>query len=437
MTPIGRFALTAIFAYTLVGCTSGNNPPTCSFNDPAQFLPTPAPGTSGTPGTGSSWPKFRANVQNTGTVMNVTISAEGKPIFFQPTREAGDPKESPFVASPVLNDGEAFIYIGSTDGTLYRLRTSDLSQDTTFNQVASQAITSTALATLRDGTDAVFVGGAAGSLLGLTDTGDAQANYWPFVFNAFVSASPTMNPSDGTVYVGAESGIFSGICPNGIARFSGSTTSIQSSAAIGPDETVYVGSNDRQLRAVQKDGPFRWAFAASAPIVTAPVVEVQGDSTYVYVADLGGHVFKVNAATGQPVSGFNFQPPVQPISSSPALALDRLYFGSDDGNLYAISTADGSVQWMVPTGGPIVSSPAVAIATDAEGNPTEVIVVVGSKDGDLYFVNDASPDMPRSVALKPGILPDEPVEAIESSPAIGSDGTVYVGTNGGRVYAIR
>jgi outer membrane protein assembly factor BamB len=419
MTIYSRVALTAIFALSLAGCTSGSSSPTCSFNDAARFVPTPQPTPQGTPGS---------------TVSNVTVSLNAQiQTMFPP---AGALPKGAFVASPVLNAGEAAIYIGSTDKTMYKLNTADLSQDTTFNLVASDVITSTAIAALRDGQDAIFFGAGNGFLYAATETGSPQASYWPFGLGGFVSASPTMSLYDSTVYVGAQNGLLSGVCPNGIVRFSGSTTSIESSAAIGPDNTVYVGSDDRQLRALQNDGPLKWAFAASAPIVTAPVVEVQGSNTFVYTADIGGRVFKLNALSGLPVSGFTFQP-VGSISSSPALGIDRLYFGSDDGNLYAISTTDGSRQWSVQTGGPIVSSPAVAIATDDLGNPVEVIVVVGSKDGNLYFVDDAAPQTPGVVPLKPGIRAGEPIEPIESSPAIGTDGTVYIGTDGGRVYAIR
>jgi outer membrane protein assembly factor BamB len=430
MTMLGRVVVTALLGLALTGCTSGSTGPSCSFADPAQMPPPP-----GGAGSGSAWPKFRANLQNTGTVTNVTVSdSPSIQAMFPPADEL--PRRA-FIASPVLNNGEQFIYIGSADTIMYRLSAATLAQDTGFNLVSPLAFTSTAVAAIRDGQDAVFVGGTNGYLYGVDQTGNPLASFWPFVTNASISASPALATVDGTVYVGGVGGLFSAVCPNGLTRFGTSTPGIQSSVAISPDgTTVFVGADDRQLRALQNFGSLKWAFAASGPIVTAPVVEVQGSETFVYVADRGGRVFKVNGTTGQPVPGFSFAPPVLPISSSPALAAGRLYFGSDDGNLYAISTADGSVQWSVHTDGQIVSSPAVAVATDQTGM-MKVTVVVGSKDGNLYFVDDADPQTPLVVPLKPGNTADEPIEPIESSPAIGSDGTVYVGTDGGRVYALR
>jgi hypothetical protein len=62
------------------------------------------------------------------------------------------------------------------------------------------------------------------------------------------------------------------------------------------------------------------------------------------------------------------------IHSSPALAGDTLYIGSDDRRLYALDAATGQVRWSYETGGMVRSSPAVT----AHG------VYVGAHDGVLY-----------------------------------------------------
>jgi outer membrane protein assembly factor BamB len=81
------------------------------------------------------------------------------------------------------------------------------------------------------------------------------------------------------------------------------------------------------------------------------------------------------------------------------------------------------VAWAFPTDGPIVSSPAVAT-----GGP-EPVIVVGSNDGNVYFVLDDG--------ATPTLMATFPIgAAVRSSPAIGADGTVYVGADDGRLYAI-
>ncbi|MCE5272522.1 PQQ-binding-like beta-propeller repeat protein, partial [bacterium] len=74
-------------------------------------------------------------------------------------------------------------------------------------------------------------------------------------------------------------------------------------------------------------------------------------------------------------------------------------------------------KWSYETGGAVVSSPAV----DVDGS-----VYVGSKDGYLYALT-------RSGALKWRFQTDA---AIYASPALAQDGTVYVGSLDGKLYAL-
>jgi len=297
---------------TLLGCTSGGSGPSCNFGDPA-VLPTAA----ATPGmaAAAAWSKFRYDRQNTGTIVSAQVYGQlaansGQLAWaFTPTKPAG-----PFVASPVLNASQSRVYIGNTNGRLYAINavgacaagtnvgevcSADTdcpgstcaglgTEDTAFNFALSEiaaSITSTALVTIRDGNDAVFVGGGDGRIYGTTNTGTAQNSNWPFSGTGFIATAPNIG-SDGTVYAGSLDGTFDGVCPNGIFRFSLSTANVRSAAAITPDGVVLYGADDNQLRALRNNGVFYWAFSATAPIVAAPVVEASGDTTIaIYVAD--------------------------------------------------------------------------------------------------------------------------------------------------------
>jgi hypothetical protein len=87
-----------------------------------------------------------------------------------------------------------------------------------------------------------------------------------------------------------------------------------------------------------------------------------------------------------------------------------------DGKLYAINS-DGTEKWSFQTGGPVESSPAIG---------SDATVYVGSGDGKLYAI---SPTGSQKWAFTTG-------GPVESSPAIGSDGTIYVGSNDYNLYAI-
>ncbi|MFP3902827.1 MAG: PQQ-binding-like beta-propeller repeat protein, partial [Armatimonadota bacterium] len=63
-----------------------------------------------------------------------------------------------------------------------------------------------------------------------------------------------------------------------------------------------------------------------------------------------------------------------PIDSSPALAGDLVFFGCDDGDIYALSAATGKQVWSFTAGAPITASPAIS-----DGK-----MIIGSTDGAIY-----------------------------------------------------
>jgi outer membrane protein assembly factor BamB len=62
------------------------------------------------------------------------------------------------------------------------------------------------------------------------------------------------------------------------------------------------------------------------------------------------------------------------VESSPAIAGDRIYVGSNDGRLYILSLTNGSKLWEFNAGAPLSASPAIANGR----------LVIGSQDGRLY-----------------------------------------------------
>jgi eukaryotic-like serine/threonine-protein kinase len=128
------------------------------------------------------------------------------------------------------------------------------------------------------------------------------------------------------------------------------------------------------------------------------------------------------------------------IVSSPVHADGVIYFGGDDGNIYAVDAADGRQLWKRRTGGPVAATPAVA----------DGILYVGSYDGKFYAL-DARTGMPRwkfttagerrfEAKGLHGMQPKnqtiaDPFDVFLSSPVLGG-GNVFFGSGDGSVYAL-
>jgi eukaryotic-like serine/threonine-protein kinase len=128
------------------------------------------------------------------------------------------------------------------------------------------------------------------------------------------------------------------------------------------------------------------------------------------------------------------------VVSSPVIAGKRLYFGSDDGNVYAVDSETGRQIWKMKTRGPVPATPAVANGT----------LYVGSYDGNFYALNADTGALKWKFATGGerrfeakglhGMQPKnqtiaDPFDIFLSSPVV-ADNTVYFGSGDGNVYAL-
>ncbi|MFP4611536.1 MAG: PQQ-binding-like beta-propeller repeat protein, partial [Thiohalophilus sp.] len=202
--------------------------------------------------------------------------------------------------------------------------------------------------------------------------GAAGDELWSFVTGDSVFSSPVLG-DDGTVYVGSADNKVYALNPDGSEKWSFETGSdVESSPALGDDGTVYAGSVDNTVYALNPDGSEKWSFATGNSVFSSPVL---GDDGTVYVS-------------------------------------------SGDTNVYALNPDDGSEKWSFATGGWIDSSPVLG----ADGT-----VYVGSNDNKVYAINPDDGSEKWSFATG---------DWVYSSPAVGADGTVYVGSNDKKVYAL-
>jgi outer membrane protein assembly factor BamB len=231
---------------------------------------------------------------------------------------------------------------------------------------------------------------------------------WSFQADGPVNSSPAVS-CDGTIYVGSDDGTLSAVNPDGTIKWKYVTGgSIVASPSVSEDcSVVYVGSLDRQLYAIRADGTLKWVLPTKSKFTASSAI---GSDGTIYAA--GTH-------QDRPVYCFG------------ELAIRA-------GFLYAV-TPEGVLKWSVMLSGEVTSSPAIA----ADG--TIYIASTGEIEFDRVDPCDKESNyLPSSVA--PNIYPANshlyaftPNGALKwrfggigdfnSSPSIGSDGTIYIGSD--------
>jgi outer membrane protein assembly factor BamB len=208
------------------------------------------------------------------------------------------------------------------------------------------------------------------------------------------------------------------------------------------DGVVYIPSMDTYLYALdQETGKEKWKYKSRMPIASSPAVS----GGILYFVSSGGALGAIEVKTGaikwvfateferkfeaKNLHGYLSAAQTIPdawdiFKSSPAVWNGKVYFGSGDGNVYALDAQTGVLQWKFATKDVVHASPAVVNA----------VVYIGSWDSYLYAI-DAETGQERW-SLKTG---EDPVihnqVGFQSSPAV-VDGTVYVGCRDAHVYAI-
>jgi outer membrane protein assembly factor BamB/methionine-rich copper-binding protein CopC len=196
----------------------------------------------------------------------------------------------------------------------------------------------------------------------------------------------------------------------------------ESGIVTGPNGTIYVGSRNGTLYALNKDGSVLWTYDFNASLNT-PAVSKNGT---IYVSDQKNNQLTAIKSDGNLLwtcSNINIS---TSCNNAPTIGSDgTIYVGGS--SLYAINPTDGSVEWNYTVTGTINMAPTVGsngiIYVASTGNGT---------NGTLYAINpDGKLNWTRTIGV-----------VLYDSPSIGADGTIYIGccssssiTNG-TLYAI-
>jgi outer membrane protein assembly factor BamB len=193
---------------------------------------------------------------------------------------------------------------------------------------------------------------------------------------------------------------------------------------------VLIGADDGRLHALDsRTGHPRWTFRADGSVRARPIVSddnvfVQADDGFLYKLDLktGKPRWRVRVARmpvkrvpiGEPNSRYDYRASAVAVAnnrvylgtddgevlsldsdrgtrlwtvtvpdavvSTPVVEAGRLYFGSFDGSVYALDASSGRMIWRHETGGPVTTAPALAAG----------VVIIGSRSYDLMALDAAT-----------------------------------------------
>ena len=234
--------------------------------------------------------------------------------------------------------------------------------------------------------------------------------------------SPAIGP-DGTIYFAATARILCAVNSEGLTlkwKFDTEDTFAMTGygvVAIGLDGTIYLCADKDLIAIDSEDGTEKWRFDAGWGLIRTPAV---GSDGVIYV--LAQHIFSSRLYAINPDNTLKWRVDLGFRGGGPAIGLDDTIYITAGDYLYAFCPIDGSKIWEYRLKGTsMFSSPAIG---------SDGTIYVGSSweyhHGALYAVDSGG-------NLK---WEYEANDSVSSSPAIGADGTVYVGSVDGRLYAI-
>ena len=233
-------------------------------------------------------------------------------------------------------------------------------------------------------------------------------------------------------------------------------------APVVSGDGVYFVDGNNGVYALGRDGKWRWQYRRDAPAEFALVGEgrplVTGGRVHVGFSD--GMLVTLDARDGAVVWTRDLSPEhdrFQDVDATPVVAGGLLLAASAAAGLYALDPASGDIHWTLPMDGiqhtaAVDDDLLVTLETGrvmrldgrtgavrwrthlgdagAPGEPTLVagLVAVTTSRGGLHLL-DARTGRP--------LQRFEPGSGIYARPAVGTDGSVFVLSNGGVLYALR
>ena len=218
---------------------------------------------------------------------------------------------------PALNSDESVVYFVATDpdtlnenGMIYAVNTADGSFRWRFPLVAENNELTSSPTVDTKGTadpsdDVIYVGDdddyvyAFRPAARLADPNPVPPlgtfpgpGEWRFRTNGEIESSAAIDPRNGTIYIGSDDGNVWAINPNGSEKWRFPTGGeVESSAIVDLDGTIYIGSSDGNVYAINPDGTQKWFFPTGAAVRSSPAL---GRTGFIHIGSNNTNLYTIS-----------------------------------------------------------------------------------------------------------------------------------------------
>jgi outer membrane protein assembly factor BamB len=363
--------------------------------------------------TGPAWPTFHGDAQRSGA-----SAASG------PTGSGGQLSAAtiftlpPGIDSSPAVDASGVGYVGDKDHNVYAL---DPAAPATPKWTFKTGAPVTASPTISNDGKTLFIGSQDGSIYAIsTSTGQ---KVWSVSLNGEVDASPLLSTDGATIFVpNAAGAIYALKASDGsvVWQCAAQSAVIGSLTLSSDGSTIYAARYNGTMVGIPVSGcsgnltPFYLSF----PATSTPSVDPNGN---IYVSTSDGSIASFAPGSSSPRWTYNLPSHIG-ISGSPAFFNGLAIFGDATGVIRAISQSNGQQSWQYPQAGTVGAISSSAAIT--KGNSR---VYIGSADWNVYAL-----DMSGNLIAKRSTGGQ-----VNSSPAIGPDGSVWAASESGQVFRFK
>lgn len=359
------------------------------------------------------------------------------------------------IASNPAISADGTVLIGCNDTYLYAINP-DGSKKWTYK---TENIVFSAPSVAADGT--IYVGSMDNKLYAINPDGTYK---WSFSTGGGVTSSPAI-AADGTVYIGSWDNNIYAINPDGSQKWFYTTADfVTASASVCADGTIYIGSRDKKIYALSPNGSLVWSYETAGWVNSAPSFGSDG-TVYFGSVDTNLYAFGPGSPPQKPAAPENVQASddldvdlIDISWSAPTSGIKpdsyKVYRSKTETGTYSLIASLGDVLSYTDDTVPdtdVYWYRITAIKSGVESDPSDADEgkkhLPGPGDWAMFgreptqnrrspFIGPSTNTVKWSVQM-PKTQANQQPRFIGTSPALGADGSVYIGAEYGNLYSIR